>query len=68
LPRPPRDASPKRASTSAAGAQQVWVLRNGEPTPIPVTVGATDGRLTEVTGGELQPGMHVVTDSLGSPQ
>jgi multidrug efflux pump subunit AcrA (membrane-fusion protein) len=32
-----------------------------------VTVGATDGRMTEVTGGELQPGMQVVTASLGAP-
>lgn len=68
LPRPPRDTSPKLARTSAKGTQQVWVLHDGEPAPITVSVGATDGRMTEVTGAELRPGMQVVTESLDSPQ
>jgi HlyD family secretion protein len=30
---------------------------------IPVQLGATDGRHTEITGGELQAGMEVITEA-----
>jgi len=33
---------------------------------VPVRVGATNGRMTEVIGGELQPGIQVITESLGT--
>jgi HlyD family secretion protein len=29
---------------------------------IPITTGATDGVMTEVTGGEIEPGMALVVD------
>ncbi len=38
--------------TGGRGAR-VWVLRDGEPTPVRVQTGATDSAFTEVTGGEL---------------
>jgi HlyD family secretion protein len=31
---------------------------------VPVTTGISDGKMTEVTGGELQPGMAVIVDQL----
>jgi hypothetical protein len=34
----------------------VWVLRNGEPTPVKVVIGLSDGKRTEVRGGEIQAG------------
>jgi HlyD family secretion protein len=40
----------------------VFVLRDGEPVPVPVEVGPTDGRMTEVTGGELTRGDRVIVD------
>lgn len=61
LPRPPASISTKPVS---GGAQQVWVLRDGQPVAVPVSVGATNGRQTEVTGGELKPGMQVITESV----
>jgi HlyD family secretion protein len=64
LPRPPSSSSKPARPSSGMGAQQVWVLREGEPVPISVTVGVTDGRLSEVTGGELQEGMSVITEAL----
>ena len=64
LPRPPSSSSKPARPSSGMGAQQVWILREGEPVPISVTVGVTDGRLSEVTGGELQEGMSVITEAL----
>jgi len=63
MPRFPR-STPRRSNNAAErdGAQQVWVVRGGQPVAIPVQVGASDGRVSEVTGGELQAGMQVITE------
>lgn len=59
---PPRTARRSAAdSASTAGARQVWVLRDGAPVAVAVTPGISDGRQTEITGGELQVGMAVIT-------
>jgi HlyD family secretion protein len=50
------------ASASTASARQVWVLQDGAAVAVAVTPGITDGRLTEITGGDLQAGMSVITD------
>ena len=49
LPRPPQF---RAAATARAGGpnRTVWVLRNGEPAPVMVEVGSTDGRRTESQG------------------
>jgi len=43
-------------------------LRDGQPVAVPVTVGNSDGRMTEVTGERLEPGLLVITASLGAAQ
>jgi len=43
-------------------AQQVWVLRDGAPVAVSVTPGISDGRMTEITTGDLAEGMAVITD------
>ncbi len=58
MPRMPRAA--KKASGGAA--KQVWVLQDGAPVAVNVTPGISDGRMTEVTGGDLKEGMAVITD------
>ena len=50
------------AGASTASAKQVWVLRDGAAVAVAVTPGITDGHMTEITGGELQAGMLVITD------
>lgn len=40
----------------------VWTLRNGKPAGVPVTVGVTDGQMTEVVAGDIRPGMPLLTD------
>jgi HlyD family secretion protein len=64
MPGPPRDPE-KQVKT---GTQQVWLLRNGAPVAVPVTVGPTNGRQTEVRGSELKEALPVITDSLGASQ
>ena len=59
-PRTPRKSAAVGAST--ASARQVWVLRDGAPVAVAVTPGISDGRMTEIVGGDLQPGMAVITE------
>jgi HlyD family secretion protein len=68
MPRPPRQAQRAPQPSAKGAAQRVWVLREGRPAPVAVKVGATDGRLTEVTGGELREGTQVITEMLSAPQ
>ena len=58
MPRMPR---PKKSATGGT-AKQVWVLRDGAPVAVNVTPGISDGRMTEITGGDLKEGMAVITD------
>jgi HlyD family secretion protein len=45
--------------------QQVWTLREGEPVAIPVKVGASDGRVTQIVSGEIAPGAEVIIGAVG---
>jgi HlyD family secretion protein len=42
------------------GERRVWVLHAGKPKAVSLRIGASDGRMTEVGGGDLQPGMQVI--------
>jgi HlyD family secretion protein len=65
FPRPPRSPSKQREVVIANKRQhRVWTLQNGKPAAIDVTTGATDGIMTEVTGGDVEPGMALVVDTL----
>jgi HlyD family secretion protein len=65
MPRPPDREEKKVAGvvTSTNQRQTLWVLREGKPAPLVVTVGATNGRITEVTSGNLEPGTKVITET-----
>jgi HlyD family secretion protein len=69
LPIPPRTTAPNvgQAGTDRRH-QQVWVLKDAAPAAVPVVVGATDGRMTQIVGGEVQPGLEVLTDTLQPPK
>jgi len=69
MPRPPNLGQRRtgagnagNAGNAATGAKRVWVLRDGVPQAVAVTVGATDGRRTEVSGNGLAEGDVVITD------
>lgn len=62
MPRPPASNRQVRKSADARASQQVWVLREGQPVAVAVKTGASNGRVTEITGGELREGMEVITE------
>lgn len=69
-----RNASPgmPQGMKGAKGAggmkkqQRVWTLQDGKAVPISVTCGATDGVLTEITVGDVVPGMALIVDKAGA--
>jgi HlyD family secretion protein len=64
-PRMPGNNTRRSAASGAstALAKQVWVLpKDGVPLAVAVTPGISDGRMTEITGGDLVAGMLVITD------
>lgn len=66
MPRPPgAGGAGRRAGTNPAQARQVWVLQDGQPRAVAVTPGPSDGRMTEVSSSELQPGMAVIVGQSG---
>ena len=65
VPRPPGHGPRKSTNSEPKGAEQrVWVLQDGQPVEVPITVGVSDGRHTEVTGGSLAAGAQVITEAV----
>jgi HlyD family secretion protein len=67
---PARSVAPQPAQTIDAlfaplptveSQGRVWLYMSNELKPVRLRLGITDGTSTEVTGGELEPGMEVVT-------
>jgi HlyD family secretion protein len=70
FPRPSRGqrSAGRQSGDERLSGQRVWVLREQTPVPVPVKVGATDGRMTQVLAGDLQPGTALVVDASRTPQ
>lgn len=63
MPRPQRPAVTRSTGDGKRKTvQRVWILRDEQPVPIKVTVGATDGAMTEVLSGDLAAGTPVLVD------
>jgi HlyD family secretion protein len=63
--RPPSDKHGNDAAKGSKGGQRrVWVLRDDQPEAVEVHTGATDGILTQILDGPLEPGMEVLVDTL----
>lgn len=58
----PRHGQTNSREAGTGGGQRVWVLRDGQPTAIPIKVGASDGQMTQVLSGAVEPGMALLTD------
>ena len=75
MPRPPMRSRPQPGNRSGgqdgrSGGRQrdpsqgrVWILEDGKPKRIRVTVGISDGKSTEISSDELKEGMEVITES-----
>jgi HlyD family secretion protein len=64
MPRMPGGSRTRKSAAdgaSTAEARQVWVMREGKAVAVAVTPGISDGRMTEITSGDLQVGMQVIT-------
>jgi HlyD family secretion protein len=60
LPRPPTPA-PKQQDENKR-QQRVWILKNGQISPVSITTGSTNWGTTEVVAGDIHPGIEVVVD------
>jgi len=66
MPRRHRTETRQATDLSKGSSHQLWVLRDGEVLPVSVQTGPSNGRMTEIVGGDLQAGMEVITEATGS--
>ncbi len=68
LPQPPQSSSVggSREQKTSGKSQRVWILREGIPAPISLTVGVTDGKMTEVLSGDVRAGLPLIVDFVRS--
>lgn len=65
LPHPPqRQSEQKQSAISRNSLQQVWLLENGQPVSATVTVGETDGVITQIVDGPVQEGTLLIVDTI----
>lgn len=58
--------SPRRGEGDGGSSREhprLWVLKDGKPVPLPVKIGVTDGKNTEVSGEGVTEGMEVVVSA-----
>ena len=60
-------SSSSGARTPLDGWPQVWMLREGRPTAVPVQLGLDDGAYTEIVKGDLKPGDELIISESGDP-
>jgi len=64
FPRPFRGKPDSAKADDAHGKaeRRVWVLRDGNPVALPVKIGASDGKMTEILEGAVEAGTPLVVD------
>nr|MBP8289536.1 efflux RND transporter periplasmic adaptor subunit [Chromatiaceae bacterium] len=60
--RPPSSRRNGGKDATTGKGSQVWILKEGVPEAVAVKSGATDGTLTEILDGTLEPGTQVLVD------
>ena len=66
LPRPPASKAQQKTEPVAKHERHVWILNDGRLSRVAVTVGSSNGGMTEVIAGELPPGTEVVVDTVSA--
>jgi HlyD family secretion protein len=65
LPHPPKTENKQRdGSDNNKQQKRIWTLKEGKLMPVSITIGASNGGLTEVTSGDIRQGTEVVTDTI----
>jgi HlyD family secretion protein len=68
MPHPPREKKETNGLNANKKKQNVWVLKEGKPVAIPVTIGASNGTMAQATDGDIKPGVSVLTDIITEKQ
>ena len=69
FPRPRHPQTKQKKETKADRKKaRAWTLKDGQLSEVSVMIGGSDGIMTEVTGGGIEPGMKVVIDTIRSGQ
>jgi HlyD family secretion protein len=63
LPGMPRLRRPSSPHAATGPERAIWVLVDGAPEEVAVTVGPSDGKRTQVVKGDVAPGQAVIVDS-----
>jgi HlyD family secretion protein len=66
MPGPPRLRKPSGAGQPSGPERTVWTVKDGVPDARPVTIGATDGKRTEIVTGDLSVDEAVIVDTESS--
>jgi HlyD family secretion protein len=61
----PNFRPPSRQEDSGR-SRRIWVLHDGAPAAVPVVVGATDGRRTQIVEGNVAPDQRVIVDAVSA--
>ena len=56
-----KDTAPEY-SQPVPSHRTIWILRNGQPVPVAVSTGISDGTWTELVSGDVQPEDALITD------
>jgi HlyD family secretion protein len=65
LPGRPTFRPPSKQADTGSN-RTVWTLRNGVPAAVPVVIGATDGRRTEIIKGDIAANQTVIVDAVAA--
>jgi HlyD family secretion protein len=66
MPRFPRSQAKRAPAIAADGSRTIHVLEVGEPNPVQVMTGSTDGRITEIISGLEAGAKVVISETSGS--
>ncbi|MBW2661046.1 MAG: efflux RND transporter periplasmic adaptor subunit [Deltaproteobacteria bacterium] len=65
IPRRRHKSSQKQSKDDIVdNKQRVWALRDGQLIAIVIITGVTDGKMTEVVSGNIEPGMELAVDTM----
>lgn len=62
--RPSDAAAPRTAAAGEKRGPGIWVVENGKPKRVGVSIGISDGSFTEIESAELREGQQVIIESL----
>lgn len=69
FPRPIKPQAKQKKETKADRKKsKVWILKEGQIFEVPVIIGSSDGIMTEVTDGKIEPEMKIVIDTIRTEQ